>query len=89
MNNSWNVVENNSTKLVWKSLNDTNPEEIKEIEQNLNSEPFYCDTTSSVVFKTNKDFKVLKGINYSDLELESRYLKTDNKLYELLDQLNS
>ncbi len=83
--NTWNIVENGNTKKIWKSIEDTNYSEIKLVEQEINSEPYYCLTSKSVVFvTTNKDINVVKKENYSELELISRYLTTETKLYDLL-----
>ena len=84
--NTWNIVEKGNTKLVWKDLNETNLNEIKEVEQKVESEPYFCKLTNSVVFKTDsKNLRMEKGPDYSELELISRYLTTENKLYDLLE----
>lgn len=85
MIDTWNIVEKADSKLVWKDLEETNLEEIKNIEATLESEPLFCKHTNSVVFKTNANIKMVRGKNYSELELISRYLTTDNKLYEMLN----
>lgn len=84
MDNTWNIVEKSNEKIVWKDLEETNFEEIKNIEQILGSEPFYCKHTNSVVFKANPNIKMVKGVNYSELELISRHLTTESKLYDML-----
>ena len=85
MINTWNIVEQNNTKIVWKNLEDTNLEEIQNVEHTVESEPYFCKTTNNVVFKTTTPgIRMIKGADYSELELISRYLTTENKLYELL-----
>ena len=86
MIDTWNIVEKENTKIVWKDVDATNLEEIRSIESQVGSEPYFCPDTKSVVFKTtNKGIRMEKGPDYSNLELISRYLKTENKLYELLN----
>ena len=82
--NNWNVVEQNNSKLVWLNVDETNLDEIKNMESKLMCEPYFCPNTSSVVFRTNKQMTIEKGPNYSELELISRYLTTESKLYDLL-----
>lgn len=85
MTNTWNIVEKGNAKMVWKDLNETNLNEIKEMEQKVQSEPYFCKLTNSVVFKTDsKNLRMEKGPDYSELELISRYLTTESKLYDLL-----
>ncbi len=85
MIDTWNIVEKGNAKLVWKDLSETNYEEIKEVENKVSSEPYFCKLTNSVVFKTDsKNLRMVKGPDYSELELVSRYLTTENKLYDLL-----
>mgnify|MGYP003629950806 FL=1 len=86
MKDTWNIVQKGDTKIVWKDFDETNVNEIKEIEQELKSEPYFCKTTNSIVFKTDsKELRIMKGPNYSELELISRYLTTESKLYDLLE----
>lgn len=83
--NTWNIVEKGTTKIMWKDLNETNIEEIKDLENKAKTKPYFCKLTNSVVFKTeDENIKVVKGPDYSELELVSRYLTTENKLYDLL-----
>jgi len=85
MINTWNVVERNNSKIVWKDINETKFDEIKYIEKTTGTEPFYCTNTKSVVFVTSSpDVNIIKGNDYSELEMISRYLTTENKLYDLL-----
>jgi hypothetical protein len=86
MINTWNIVEKENVKTVWKDLDETNYEEIKNVEKEVGSEPYFCKQTNSVVFKTSSpEIKMVRGQNYSELELISRYLTTENKLYDLLN----
>lgn len=82
---TWNIVEQANSKIVWKDLESTNMDEIKNLESTLESEPYFCEKTNSVVFKTDSPIKMERGVNYSELELISRYLTTETKLYEALN----
>jgi len=85
MIDTWKKVDNQHSKLVWKEIEKTNLDEILQVEKLIGSEPFYCKITNSVVFKTkNSDINITKEQNYSELVLFSRYLNTENKLYDLL-----
>ena len=83
--NNWNVVQQGDSKIVWKDVNETSIAEIREVEQKVKSEPFYCNVTKSVVFKTKELVRMERGANYSELEMISRYLTTEEKLYEVLN----
>jgi hypothetical protein len=86
MSDTWNIVQKGDTKLVWKDFDETNINEIKEMESEVNCEPYFCKVTNSVVFKTtSKNLRMIKGPEYSQLELISRYLTTESKLYDLLE----
>ena len=89
MNDTWNIVQKGEVKLVWKDLEETNLKEIKEVEKEIKSEPYLCNVTNSVVFETtSKSLRMVKGVDYCQLELVSRYLTIENKLYDLLDLEN-
>jgi len=85
MIDTWNIVENENVKTIWKDLEQTNYNEIKNVEETIGSEPYFCKKTNSVVFKTSvPHIRMERGQNYSELELISRYLTTESKLYDLL-----
>ncbi len=81
---NWNIVEQNNSRLVWLNVEDTNIEEIKNMESQLMCEPYFCQSTNSVVFRTNKQLTIERGPDYSELELISRYLTTECKLFDLI-----
>ena len=86
MNDTWNIVQKGEVKLVWKDLEETNLKEIKEVEKEVNCEPYLCKITNSVVFETTeKNLRMIKGPDYCQLELVSRCLTTESKLYDLLE----
>ena len=88
MDNTWNIVDKGTTKLVWKDLGEVvDYQEISQLENELNTDAYYCNTTKSVVFETDSLLEVPKNVNYSELELTSRYINKDTKFNELLQQI--
>ena len=72
-NKNWNSIPHNDGTLAWKDINNVSANELSEMTKHYGCEPSVCKHTKSIVFKSN--IKSEKPNNYSQLELESRYLQ--------------